>query len=259
MLGVTLFGIFLTPVFFYVIEGGNCGFPPHRLRWTAPTGTKRHGRLAPQARAGEMVSDGTTIADNHEQDYCRVADGAERIETLAGTNIEIVRRHGTGEASGTPIGDAAGTQTAKAPVALRHVLFDFDGTLSLIREGWPEVMVPLMVEVLQATGTGEPAVRTAAAVCRLRRRADRQANDLPDDPPGRGGQPPRREAGGPPGLQAVVPRPAERADRRPARGAAAAGGSRRGKWSCRIPWSCSTPCSSGTSRSTWPAGRTSRS
>ncbi len=39
----------------------------------------------------------------------------------------------------------------------RHVLFDFDGTLSLVREGWPEVMVPMMVEVLQATGTRESA------------------------------------------------------------------------------------------------------
>jgi phosphoglycolate phosphatase-like HAD superfamily hydrolase len=29
-----------------------------------------------------------------------------------------------------------------------HVLFDFDGTLSLIREGWPEVMVPMFVELL---------------------------------------------------------------------------------------------------------------
>jgi phosphoglycolate phosphatase-like HAD superfamily hydrolase len=28
------------------------------------------------------------------------------------------------------------------------VLFDFDGTLSLIREGWPAVMVPLFVEML---------------------------------------------------------------------------------------------------------------
>jgi phosphoglycolate phosphatase-like HAD superfamily hydrolase len=32
--------------------------------------------------------------------------------------------------------------------ALSHVLFDFDGTLSLIREGWPEVMVPMFVELL---------------------------------------------------------------------------------------------------------------
>ena len=31
---------------------------------------------------------------------------------------------------------------------LTHVLFDFDGTLSIIREGWPQVMVPLFVELL---------------------------------------------------------------------------------------------------------------
>lgn len=31
---------------------------------------------------------------------------------------------------------------------VRHVLFDFDGTLSLIRQGWPEVMVPLFTEWL---------------------------------------------------------------------------------------------------------------
>ena len=30
---------------------------------------------------------------------------------------------------------------------ISHVLFDFDGTLSLIREGWPEVMVPMFVEM----------------------------------------------------------------------------------------------------------------
>jgi phosphoglycolate phosphatase-like HAD superfamily hydrolase len=31
---------------------------------------------------------------------------------------------------------------------ISHVLFDFDGTLSLIREGWPEVMVPMFAELL---------------------------------------------------------------------------------------------------------------
>jgi phosphoglycolate phosphatase-like HAD superfamily hydrolase len=31
---------------------------------------------------------------------------------------------------------------------ITHVLFDFDGTISLIREGWPEVMVPMFVEML---------------------------------------------------------------------------------------------------------------
>jgi phosphoglycolate phosphatase-like HAD superfamily hydrolase len=37
----------------------------------------------------------------------------------------------------------------------RSALFDFDGTLSLIREGWPQVMIPMMVGVLQGTGTAE--------------------------------------------------------------------------------------------------------
>jgi len=33
---------------------------------------------------------------------------------------------------------------------ISHVLFDFDGTLSLIRQGWPDVMVPMFVEMLPA-------------------------------------------------------------------------------------------------------------
>lgn len=33
---------------------------------------------------------------------------------------------------------------------ISHVLFDFDGTLSLIRQGWPEVMVPMFAEFLPA-------------------------------------------------------------------------------------------------------------
>ncbi|MBX9790392.1 MAG: HAD family hydrolase [Pirellulales bacterium] len=37
----------------------------------------------------------------------------------------------------------------------RAVLFDFDGTLSLIRRNWPQVMIPMMVDVLAETGTSE--------------------------------------------------------------------------------------------------------
>jgi phosphoglycolate phosphatase len=37
----------------------------------------------------------------------------------------------------------------------RSALFDFDGTLSLLREGWPGVMIPMMVDVLRRTGTPE--------------------------------------------------------------------------------------------------------
>jgi phosphoglycolate phosphatase-like HAD superfamily hydrolase len=43
---------------------------------------------------------------------------------------------------------------ATAPQA-KAVLFDFDGTLSLIRTGWMGVMVPMMVEVLAGLQTGE--------------------------------------------------------------------------------------------------------
>ena len=46
----------------------------------------------------------------------------------------------------------------------RSVLFDFDGTLSLIREGWPQVMIPMMVDVLRQTGTPETDAELTTAV-----------------------------------------------------------------------------------------------
>jgi phosphoglycolate phosphatase len=45
----------------------------------------------------------------------------------------------------------SGANAARAKV----VLFDFDGTLSTIRSGWVEVMVPMMVEILAGLKTGE--------------------------------------------------------------------------------------------------------
>ena len=77
-------------------------------------------------------------SNQHERDYQRVVDEIGPARFLADTDVEIVR---------APACD-------RPP---RHVLFDFDGTLSLIREGWPEVMVPMMVEILAATGTEESA------------------------------------------------------------------------------------------------------
>lgn len=37
----------------------------------------------------------------------------------------------------------------------RVALFDFDGTLSLVRSGWMDVMVPMMIEILLELKTGE--------------------------------------------------------------------------------------------------------
>lgn len=44
------------------------------------------------------------------------------------------------------------------------VIFDFDGTLSLIRSGWMDVMVPMCVEQLAAIGTGESEAKLTAVV-----------------------------------------------------------------------------------------------
>lgn len=47
---------------------------------------------------------------------------------------------------------------------VKVVLFDFDGTLSLIRSGWVDVMVPMMVETLLELKTGETAEDLERAV-----------------------------------------------------------------------------------------------
>lgn len=47
---------------------------------------------------------------------------------------------------------------------IRHALFDFDGTVSLIREGWQGVMIPMMVEVLLETPQHESEEELQAVV-----------------------------------------------------------------------------------------------
>ena len=37
----------------------------------------------------------------------------------------------------------------------RAAIFDFDGTLSLLRRNWQDVMIPMMVDILQTTSSGE--------------------------------------------------------------------------------------------------------
>ena len=46
----------------------------------------------------------------------------------------------------------------------RVVLFDFDGTISLIRAGWMDVMVPMMVEILAKLKSGETEDELRAVV-----------------------------------------------------------------------------------------------
>src|ERR1700727_4034184 len=58
-------------------------------------------------------------------------------------------------------------ENVRPGVSARHarvVLFDFDGTLSLIGSGWMDVMVPMMVEILADLKTGESETELRAIV-----------------------------------------------------------------------------------------------
>jgi phosphoglycolate phosphatase-like HAD superfamily hydrolase len=83
-----------------------------------------------------MSQDRTAKESALEQDFRQVYDPAAPSRFIPGTSIEVIRE---------PVNRGN----------YRHVLFDFDGTLSLIREGWSQVMVPMMVEILRETGTDE--------------------------------------------------------------------------------------------------------
>lgn len=79
----------------------------------------------------------------------------------------------------------------------RAVLFDFDGTLSLIRRNWQQVMIPMMVDALAATGTAETREQLSAHVeeyvMRLNgKQTIYQMMQLADEVRARGGEP--REA-----------------------------------------------------------------
>jgi phosphoglycolate phosphatase-like HAD superfamily hydrolase len=50
------------------------------------------------------------------------------------------------------------------PGHIRFALFDFDGTISLIREGWQGIMIPMMVDILLETPTRETREEVTAIV-----------------------------------------------------------------------------------------------
>lgn len=76
------------------------------------------------------------MPDTLEPDYQRRVTEITPLRTLPGTAIEIFRERSSDQRP-------------------RYALFDFDGTLSLVREGWPDVMIPMMVRILAETGTKE--------------------------------------------------------------------------------------------------------
>lgn len=84
--------------------------------------------------------------DRHEEpDFRPLAEAPAETRLLPGTAIEIVR---------PPVGGRG----------FHYSLFDFDGTLSLIRAGWQDVMIPMMVEILHDVDPGESAASLEALV-----------------------------------------------------------------------------------------------
>jgi len=83
---------------------------------------------------------------------------------------------------------------ARGPFRVRFAVFDMDGTLSLIREGWPEVMAEAMLDELRRTPNheSESALRTFVAELIVRttgQTTSYQMACLADEVRQRGGQP----------------------------------------------------------------------
>lgn len=81
---------------------------------------------------------------NHESDFQANFPLPDIPFMLRGSSIEVVRPSHTQH--------------------IRVAIFDFDGTLSLIREGWPEIMIPMMVQVLSELDSGESEAALTALV-----------------------------------------------------------------------------------------------
>ena len=84
-------------------------------------------------------------------DLCLIApsDGMEQIE-----DMHMIYEHTMVCAVRAALSERWGMEIVKQPpVATRfsHALFDFDGTISLIREGWQEIMIPYFIDVLLQT------------------------------------------------------------------------------------------------------------
>ena len=81
---------------------------------------------------------------NHESDFQANFPLPDTPCMLSGSSIEVVRPYRTQQ--------------------IRAAIFDFDGTLSLIREGWPAIMIPMMVQILSELDSGESEATLTALV-----------------------------------------------------------------------------------------------
>lgn len=114
------------------------------------------------------------MADYLEKDYYEAYDPYAKGVFIENTKIEVIREGKRG--------------------SFTHALFDFDGTFSLIREGWQSIMQGLMFEVLKATPNHESDDELNAFIEKLildttGKQTIYQMMDLADEVAKRGGQP----------------------------------------------------------------------
>lgn len=88
-------------------------------------------------------------------DYAVIApsDVMEQIE-----DMHMIYEHTMATVIKDILKDRWGMEIASYPekdMEFKYALFDFDGTISLIREGWQEIMIPYFIEVLKATPKAE--------------------------------------------------------------------------------------------------------
>jgi len=80
-------------------------------------------------------------------------DNMEQLE-----DMHMIYEHAMSCAIQNELMDMSGVEIRRYPkqnTEIKSALFDFDGTLSLIREGWQDVMIPYFIEVLKDTPKAE--------------------------------------------------------------------------------------------------------
>ena len=81
--------------------------------------------------------------------------------------LGILALNGSGFEMRMPQAAIEQVRSGASAAGARVALFDFDGTLSLVRSGWVDVMVPMMVEILLDLHTGESEQESDLRWCRI--------------------------------------------------------------------------------------------
>ncbi|MBP7944902.1 MAG: HAD family hydrolase [Verrucomicrobia bacterium] len=139
---------------------------PQAAAPASTTSTEALPQPPPPPSAGDFQDKPASPEDSVSSGAPQAIDGPEETHPIepnapreaASEDVEIAEAGPEPKAATAPEQAAGGSFLGLVEFApsftprpgISHVLFDFDGTLSLIRQGWPDVMVPMFVEMLPA-------------------------------------------------------------------------------------------------------------